>query len=102
LTPRLQARGREFTLTGPEMLDFEAVADILSEVLGRPIRYNPDVEAFREYFGEMTDAIVAYFDNARSDYEGLVPTGDLEALIGRPPTRLAHWLAARRDELAAA
>lgn len=34
-------RGRTLTLTGPERLDFHQVAGILTDVLGRPIRYTP-------------------------------------------------------------
>lgn len=32
---------RGYTLTGPRALSFQEVAEILSEVLGRPIRYRP-------------------------------------------------------------
>ena len=38
---------RMYTLTGPEALDYYQVAQILTEVLGRPIRYtNPMIPAF--------------------------------------------------------
>jgi uncharacterized protein YbjT (DUF2867 family) len=40
-------RGKRYVLTGPELLDFDQVARIFSEELGRPIRYaNPSMPRF--------------------------------------------------------
>jgi uncharacterized protein YbjT (DUF2867 family) len=88
--------GRVFDITGPEMLDYDGVAAIMSEVLGRKIRYNGDVEVFRSYFGEMTDPMTDYFENSRHDYDRLQVTDELEPLLGRRPTTLAQWLATQR------
>jgi uncharacterized protein YbjT (DUF2867 family) len=84
--------GVEYTLTGPQELDYAQVADILGGVLGRPIRHNGDVEAFRAYFDDMTDMMVEYFVNSRIDHEHLEPTPTLAELLGRQPTTLAEWL----------
>lgn len=96
LRPNLQVSGREYTITGPQMLTFEQVAQILSRLLGRTIRYNDSVEDFRGYFGDATDPMVAYFDNSRQDYHGMAPTDTLAGLLGRAPTAMTDWLAARR------
>ena len=101
LRPALQVTGQEYTITGPQMLAFEDVAGILSKLLDREIRYNDNVEDFRAYFGDMTDPMVAYFDNSRKDYAGLRPTDTLAGLLGRAPTPMTDWLAARREMFSA-
>lgn len=88
-----------YTLTGPQKLDFTEVANILTDVLGRPITYpRPSMVAFWRRLrrrGVTFDTIafmtVVYtltrFD--RNDPE----SSDLERLLGRPATTMRAFAA---------
>ncbi|NNM00875.1 MAG: NmrA family NAD(P)-binding protein [Gammaproteobacteria bacterium] len=96
LDPALRTPGREHQVNGPEELDFDQVAQALSELLGREIRHNDDLEVFRRYFGDATDMMASYFRHSPADYTATVTTHELDALLGRPPVDLASWLSEHR------
>jgi uncharacterized protein YbjT (DUF2867 family) len=98
-------RGKRYVVSGPELLDFHDVADILSEELKRPIRYtNPSMARFwwrlwrrgvapdTLFFMTMVYALTRFGKNA-------VLTDTLPALLGRRPRTMrdyvrdyrAHW-----------
>jgi len=86
-----QHENRKYTLTGSEALDYTQVASKLSAVLQRPIRYtNPSVFSFvwRQLaagrglsYALIVAALytITRFGNAKE------VTGDVEAILGRPP-----------------
>lgn len=91
--------GRGYTLTGPEALTFEQVADVLSEVLGRRIRYRPpSVPAFiRSRMAEATPfgmalVMTALYSVQRAGGAAEV-TEELPRLLGHPATDLRTYVA---------
>ena len=89
--------GRTYTLTGPEALTYAEMAAVLSDVLGRPVRYPaPSARAFRDRqraagvpddFARTMGRIYAV---ARFGLAGRV-TDDLARLLGRPPRTFAEF-----------
>jgi len=83
---------RGYTLTGPEALSFYQIAQILSDVLGRPIRYRPPgvLGFIRDQHSEgvplgMALVMTALYTVQRlGRADGL--TNDVLRLLGRPPT----------------
>jgi uncharacterized protein YbjT (DUF2867 family) len=87
-----------YTLTGSEALDYEQVADIMSEVLGRKIRYaNPSLPRFawrlwrRGYPLRYVGVVSAIYTTTRF---GLAETvaPDTGELLGRAPIRLRRFV----------
>lgn len=84
--------GREFDLTGPEALDHAEVAKVITDVLGRPIKYHSLTEdqmtAGLRAHG-MPDSAIAYlamlYSIVRAGYAAGV-TSDVETITGRRPT----------------
>jgi NAD(P)H dehydrogenase (quinone) len=95
--------GRGYDMTGPEALTLDEVAGELSRFAGRPISYQEETieEAYasRASYGapdwEVDGWVSTYTAIANGDLERV--SGDLEALTGHPPTRLADFLAANPD-----
>ncbi|MCB1677057.1 MAG: NmrA family NAD(P)-binding protein [Halioglobus sp.] len=96
-------RNRRYVLTGPQALDFYQVAQLFSEVLGRPIRYvNPTPYAFWQrlkkrgvtwdtlFFMSIVYSLTRYGKNA-------LLTGELEPLLGRPPTTMRQFIEDYRE-----
>jgi uncharacterized protein YbjT (DUF2867 family) len=88
---------RGYDLTGPEALSFHDVAQTLSTVLGRPIRYRPlSVPRFVWERGRtgtplpMALVMSALYTAQRLGRAG-GPTDDLPRLLGRPATAFADW-----------
>ncbi|TDU88379.1 uncharacterized protein YbjT (DUF2867 family) [Kribbella voronezhensis] len=88
---------RAVTPTGPEALTYHQVADILSAELGRPVRYaNPGPVAFwrhrRSCGTPRTEAAVmlALYSACRFNLAGTT-TGDVAAVLGRPPITFAEF-----------
>lgn len=95
-------RGAAPTLTGPEALRYDEVASLLSAELGRPIVHEPDPLLAHRRKLLAAGAPSAYVNvqlviNVTARW-GLAArlTPDLERLLGRPPTRLADFVAAHR------
>ena len=92
--------GRVLTLTGPEALSGAQVAAILSEVLGRPVRFlSPDLGPFREELVEngvpqwRVDALVELYSAIHSGRGSHLPavSPDIMAATGRPPRTLRQF-----------
>lgn len=97
--------GRTYRLTGPEALGFARVAEILSRVLGRPVRYRqpPPDEARRELLAAGTpewlaDSLLALYRHAPVDPPAEV-SGDVEAVTGAAPTPLSTFVRDHAAEL---
>jgi uncharacterized protein YbjT (DUF2867 family) len=88
---------RGYDITGPDLMTFRDVADILGKVSGRPIRY---VEAtrpqHREYFARSgrpdawADHMVHLFDLVRAGVFAWV-SDDFQQLTGKPPRTLEAY-----------
>jgi NAD(P)H dehydrogenase (quinone) len=90
--------GRGYDMTGPEALTLAEVAEELSRFAGRPVTYQEETleEAYasRASYGapdwEVDGWVSTYTAIANGDLERV--SGDLEALAGHPPMRLADFL----------
>ena len=90
--------GRSYDLTGPEALTLAEAAEELSRAAGRPIRYQAETleEAYasRASFGapgwEVDGWVTTYVAIANGDLEQV--SGDVAAVAGHPPVRLAEFL----------
>jgi NAD(P)H dehydrogenase (quinone) len=92
-------------LTGPAALNIADIAVILSELAGRPIRYQPrsDAEATAAFVAHGIPAPIAAIlaDIGRATRDGWfdLVTTNVEALTGRPATTVQAFLAANRSAL---
>jgi uncharacterized protein YbjT (DUF2867 family) len=95
--------GAGYTLTGPEALDFTEVAALLTEALGRPIRYRPATVAgylrhLRRRDVPLVQALVQtvlHTGLRRGQAETVDPT--LPLLLGRAPRTLGQYVHEHRD-----
>lgn len=97
--------GRTYRLTGPEALSFGRVAEVMTEVLGRPIRHRDPApeEARRQMLADgmpewLADGVLGLFRHAPVDPPAEV-TGDVEAVTGAPATPLAVFVRDHAAEL---
>jgi uncharacterized protein YbjT (DUF2867 family) len=96
--------GKVYDLTGPAALSFAEVADTLSAVIGRPVRYvDVPPEAARQAMEgagmpAWNAAAVAELYGYFADGKAAAVTGDIERLTGRPATSFAQFA---RDHAAA-
>lgn len=94
--------GATYDLTGPEALTFAEMAQVVSEVTGREVRFHDEsleeAYASRAVFGApdwQVDAWVStYTAVARGELDGV--SGDVERLTGRRPVSLREHLEAQR------
>ncbi|GAB95918.1 uncharacterized protein YbjT (DUF2867 family) [Kineosphaera limosa] len=99
LTDPVAHRERLYTLTGPESLTLTEIAAILTDALGRPIRYEPQtVEqayASRASFGAPDWQVDAWVSTYTAIAAGEVArvSPDVQLLIQRPPRSLAEVIA---------
>ncbi len=96
---------RVYELTGPEPLSPPDQVAILSQVLGRDLRYaesDPaDMLAQMVSYGmpeDLADAIVEQFRSTLERYNS-EPTRDITAVTSRPPRSFTDWAQAHRTEL---
>ena len=95
--------GKGYTLTGPEALDFVAVAEVLTEELGRPVRYEPvSAPAYLRHVRRqslpLVQAVVQtvlHTGLRKGQAETVDPT--LERLLGRPGRTLREYVHDHRD-----
>jgi uncharacterized protein YbjT (DUF2867 family) len=90
--------GKTYTLTGPEALNYSQVAEKLSALLGRPVKYvTLTQEQLRQSMREMgmppwqVEALAdlqAYY----TDGPGAKVTGDVREMLGREPIRFDQFL----------
>ena len=100
-----QVENRTFVLTGPEALNHADVARILSEVSGRPIRYEDvDDVTFRRMLvadgmpPEYANLVVDMFPVVRGNRASLV-TDVVQSLTDAAPRTLASYARDYRDQL---
>jgi len=94
--------GATYDLTGPEALTFTEMAEVITEVTGREVRFHDETveEAYasRAVYGApdwQVDAWVStYTAVAAGELDGV--SGDVERLTGRRPTSLREYLEAQR------
>jgi uncharacterized protein YbjT (DUF2867 family) len=92
-------RGAAFTLTGPEALTFGEVAEVLSAILGRPIRYRPaSVPGYAAHLRrqrlpwmQVLVQTVLHLGLRFGNAAHVDPT--LGRLLGRPPRSIATYVA---------
>ncbi len=94
-----------YELTGPEPLSPPDQIAILSQVLGRDLRYaeadSADMLAQMVSYGmpeELAQAIIEQFRSTLEPYNS-EPTGDITAVTSRPPRSFTDWAQAHRAEL---
>lgn len=91
--------GRSYDLTGPEALSLADVARIITEVTGRPVRYQPETVAQAYASRAVYDAPDWQVEAWVSTYTAIAAgelaavTGDVELVSGHPATGLAELLA---------
>jgi uncharacterized protein YbjT (DUF2867 family) len=97
---------RAYDLTGPEALDYEQVAAVFSDVLGRPITYpNPSLLAFARRMrrrGTPLGFVVlmcGIYTTARLGLADRV-TDDCRRLLGRRPRRMRAFVEDHADDFA--
>ncbi|QTL03184.1 SDR family oxidoreductase [Aquabacter sp. L1I39] len=90
--------GRAFNLTGPEALGYAEAATLISQVVGRPVAYNPiDDAAFVALLtgagigGEYASFLASLFYPVREGWTAGV-TDSVEQLTGRKPIALGVFL----------
>lgn len=95
--------GRAYPLTGSEALDYYAVAEAFTEVLGRRVVYpDPSVPRFvRRMLGRgmpvgFVLVMTAIYTTARLGFAGTV-TPDTARLLGRPPTTVREFVRDYQD-----
>jgi uncharacterized protein YbjT (DUF2867 family) len=91
--------GHGYTLTGPEALDFTAVTALLTDVLGRSIRYQPATVAGylrhrRTPWAQALVQTVLHTGLRHGQADHVDPT--LERLLARPPRTLAQYISDHR------
>jgi uncharacterized protein YbjT (DUF2867 family) len=91
--------GRIYTVTGSESLSFPQIADRLSHILGKPVRYN-DITA-NEARGwlqgkglspVMIEAKLEYWDACASNMLNVPPNTVVQDVTGRPPRSLEAFV----------
>lgn len=98
--------GRSYRLSGPEPLRPADQVAIVTDVLGRRVRFEaqPDDEAHAEMSATMpaeyVDAFFSFFVDGTLDESEVLPT--VEQVLGRPPLTLAQWARQHVDALRAA
>ena len=92
------ATGEAWTLTGPESLDHDEVAEIFTRELGRPIRFvDITPEAFasslRSYGADdvTVETMGGLYGFVRAGWTGGL-TEDVERALGRKPRTVAEWV----------
>jgi uncharacterized protein YbjT (DUF2867 family) len=91
--------GRGYDLTGPEALTFREVAEVMTQVLGRSVRYCPTTvlgfvlrEVQRGRPASMALVMAALYTAQRINRAAPVRP-DFESLTGRAPSSFANYLA---------
>ena len=95
--------GQGYTLTGPEALTFDQVADLLTQALDTPIHYQPaTIAGYLRHLHQrgLPLAMIAvqtilHVGLRRGDAETVAPT--TQQLLGRPATPLADFIATHTD-----
>jgi len=92
--------GKIYELTGPMAWDFNELAKVATELVGRPVTYQAQTAAERQKvlvsvgLPEGVAAFVAALDTSVAEGTLAEATGDLEKLLGRKPQALKEGLKA--------
>jgi uncharacterized protein YbjT (DUF2867 family) len=104
---RPEAPGTAHPVTGPEAITPRRQAEILGDLLGRPLRVvDQSAEAARDQFtsygmdAELADAVVATMAGPLHGH-GSSPTTDVEQVTGVPARTFREWAGAHLAEFAA-
>jgi uncharacterized protein YbjT (DUF2867 family) len=96
-------------ISGPESVNFEAIARLLGDAVGEPVRYVdvclPEAQGLLEANGFsaiQVRALTEYWDYLVSGYVKPACCETAARLLGRPPRSLAQYFAAHAGELRAA
>ncbi|MGH8696356.1 MAG: NmrA family NAD(P)-binding protein [Burkholderiales bacterium] len=96
-------------ISGPESVSFEAVARLLGDAVGEPVRYVdiclPEAQGLLEAYGfsaVQVRALTEYWDYLVSGFVKPACCETVAKLLGRPPRSLAQHFAAHAGELRAA
>ncbi|OBK50043.1 NAD(P)H-binding protein [Mycobacterium sp. 1081908.1] len=94
--------GQRIPMTGPQAFTNTELAEVIGEVLGRPLRYQEaPTELVRQRFidigfgADFADAYIAML--AETLGKPALVTHDVEKILGRPATPFAQWVAEHRD-----
>jgi uncharacterized protein YbjT (DUF2867 family) len=94
--------GQRIPLTGPQAFTNSELAEVIGDVLGRPLRYQEvPTEIVQQRFidigfgADFADAYIAMLAETL-DKPALV-THDVEKILGRPATPFAQWVSEHRD-----
>ena len=106
---RARRERRNYVITGPAALDMTEVAQVMTDVLGRPITYNDMPEdQFKQMLlqqGKRSDeeiefGVMVHFRAWKRGAADVV-TDTYTELTGKPATTVAQWVAAHADAFAA-
>jgi NAD(P)H dehydrogenase (quinone) len=89
--------GKAYLLTGAERCDFDGLAKLLSEILGRTVAYADDDRPLREAMGSQFDTLMTYFEHETQAYQHVPATDEVARLLGRPQTTLRDYLVSNKD-----
>lgn len=97
--------GKAYTLTGPQSMNGAEYAEVLSRVLGKPVRFvDVPPEAAREGMlaagmpADYVDALLDLLAAMKAGHADGVATGEIERVLGRTPATFESW--ARRNAAA--
>jgi uncharacterized protein YbjT (DUF2867 family) len=102
--------GRDYVITGPELLSLGEISEVMSRVTGRSIPYNDlsdqDLERALVDGAGMTPeqaeiGVICHFRAWRNG-DAEARTDTYRELTGQPPTTVEEWVTAHRDVFAAA
>ena len=90
--------GKSYDLTGPEILNFDQVAERFSKALGKPVTYvRQPMAAYREILGKFlppwrADAVCELFTEEGVGGGLTKPTDTIQKILGRPPTSFDQFI----------
>lgn len=94
-------------LTGPQALDYGEIAKVISKVTGRKVTYvdvcSPKARGRLEAKRvppRLADALLEYWDFGAASATQPHLSNEVEALLGRPPRKLADFVKDHRNEFA--
>lgn len=96
-------RNQAYHLTGSEAIDFDRVSELLTDALGRTVRYEP-AHVIPHFFHLTSQGLAAphalvqtILHTGLRRGDGAPVTRELERLLGRPPRTMADYVADRAE-----
>ncbi|MER8387116.1 NAD(P)H-binding protein [Mesorhizobium sp. M1380] len=84
--------GREYVLTGPQLLNFAGIAQMLSEEIGEKVSWVDSSEDYKAAIGEHADALAIYAGYSGRHAAKQPITDTLGQLLGRPATTMHQYV----------